>query len=133
MRNVSLDVSKLKGFINEHEIGYMGDMVNSAHNAIHNGTGAGNDFLGWLDLPKNYPPWKVQIGLNFNIPVGGRAAKTIEEVESEEFNRQVEFYKLIQDEREKSAEIEDELKELKKEREAADAEIEELKKMLGED
>ena len=54
MRNVSLDVSKLKGFINEHEIGYMGDMVNSAHNAIHNGTGAGNDFLGWLDLPKNY-------------------------------------------------------------------------------
>ena len=33
MRNVSLDVSKLKGFINEHEIGYMGDMVNSAHNA----------------------------------------------------------------------------------------------------
>ena len=54
MRNVSLDVSKLKGFINEYEIGYMGDMVNSAHNAIHNGTGAGNDFLGWLDLPKNY-------------------------------------------------------------------------------
>lgn len=32
----------------------MGDMVNSAHNAIHNGTDAGNDFLGWLDLPKNY-------------------------------------------------------------------------------
>jgi len=86
-----------------------------------------------LNLPKNYPPWKVQIGLNFNIPVGGRAAKTIEDIESEEFNRQVEFYKLIQDEREKSADIEDELKELKREREAADVEIEELKKMLGED
>jgi len=85
------------------------------------------------DLPKNYPPWKVQMGLNFNIPVGGRAAKTIEEVESEQFNKQVEFYKLIQDEREKSSEIEDELKELKREREAADREIEELKKMLGED
>jgi len=86
-----------------------------------------------LDLPKNYPPWKVQMGLNFNIPVGGRAAKTIEEVESEQFDRQVEFYKLVQDEREKSEEIEDELKELKREREAADREIEELKKMLGED
>ena len=60
MRNVSLDVSKLKGFINEHEIGYMGDMVNSAHNAIHNGTGAGNDFLGWLDLPKNYDKEELQ-------------------------------------------------------------------------
>jgi len=33
----------------------------------------------------------------------------------------------------KSAEIEDELKELKRERESADREIEELKKMLGED
>jgi len=86
-----------------------------------------------LKLPKNYPPWKVQMGLNFNIPVGGRAAKTIEEVESEQFNQQVEFYKLIQDEREKSSEIEDELKELKRERESADREIEELKKMLGED
>ncbi len=25
-----------------------------AHEALHNGTGAGNDFLGWLDLPVNY-------------------------------------------------------------------------------
>lgn len=86
-----------------------------------------------LDLPKNYPPWKVQMGLNFNIPVAGKAAKTLEQIESEEFNRQVEFYKLLQDEREKSSEIEDELKDLKREREAADKEIEELKKMLDED
>ena len=54
MRSLSLDVSKLEGFINENEIGYMKAMVNSAHEVIHNGTGAGNDFLGWLDLPKNY-------------------------------------------------------------------------------
>ena len=26
----------------------------SAHEALHNGTGAGSDFLGWLDLPVNY-------------------------------------------------------------------------------
>ena len=91
------------------------------------------DISSKLDLPKNYPPWKIQIGLNFNIPVGGKAAKSLQEIESEEFNRQVEFYKLIQDEREKSTEIEDELKELKREREAADKEIEELKEMLDEE
>ena len=54
MRSLSLDVSKLEGFINENEIGYMKAMVNSAHEVIHNGTGAGNDFLGWVDLPVNY-------------------------------------------------------------------------------
>ena len=86
-----------------------------------------------LDLPKNYPPWKVQMGLNFNIPVGGKTTKTLEQIENEEFNRQVEFYKLIQNERDKSTEIEDELKELKREREAADKEIEELKEMLDEE
>ena len=54
MRSLSLDVSKLEGFINENEIGYMKAMVNSAHEVIHNGTGAGNDFLGWIDLPVDY-------------------------------------------------------------------------------
>jgi hypothetical protein len=91
------------------------------------------DVSARLDLPKNYPPWKVQIGLNFNIPVGGKSAKTLEQIENEQFNQQVEFYRLIQDERDKSTEIEDELKELKRERQAADEEIEELKKMLDED
>ena len=28
--------------------------INHIHNVIHEKTGRGNDFLGWLDLPKNY-------------------------------------------------------------------------------
>ena len=28
--------------------------VASIHDMIHNKTGKGNDFLGWVDLPKNY-------------------------------------------------------------------------------
>jgi hypothetical protein len=92
-----------------------------------------DDISSKLDLPKNFPPWKIQIGLNFNIPVGGKAAKSLQEIEGEEFNRQVEFYKLIQEEGEKSNNIENELKELKKVRETSDEEIEELKKMLDED
>ncbi len=30
------------------------DEVAKIHETIHNGTGAGNDFLGWRDLPTNY-------------------------------------------------------------------------------
>ncbi len=86
-----------------------------------------------LDLPKNYPPWKVQIGLNFNIPVSGRGTTSLQEIEAEQFEEKVEFYKLLQEEQEKSSDIEEELKMLKNEREEADKEIEELKKMLEED
>ena len=28
--------------------------VKVSHNALHEGTGAGRDFLGWIDLPVNY-------------------------------------------------------------------------------
>ena len=28
--------------------------LKDAHNMLHNKTGAGNDFLGWIDLPVNY-------------------------------------------------------------------------------
>ena len=43
-----------KGFIGEHEEALLQGQINAAHTALHNGTGAGNDFIGWLDLPMNY-------------------------------------------------------------------------------
>ena len=30
------------------------EKVEAAYNTLVNKTGAGNDFLGWVDLPKNY-------------------------------------------------------------------------------
>ena len=54
MKKLSLDLSKTASFVNEHEIAYMEEMVKAAHEKLHNGTGAGNDFLGWIDLPVNY-------------------------------------------------------------------------------
>ncbi|RIL76813.1 glucose-6-phosphate isomerase, partial [Staphylococcus equorum] len=30
------------------------DLVKSVHRTIHEGTGAGSDFLGWVDLPVDY-------------------------------------------------------------------------------
>ncbi|AQS08320.1 glucose-6-phosphate isomerase [Clostridium saccharobutylicum] len=53
-KGISLDLSKVAPYLDTTEIDYMEEMVKSAHDKLHNGTGAGNDFLGWLDLPVNY-------------------------------------------------------------------------------
>ena len=53
-KGISLDLSKVAPYLATTEIDYMEDMVKSAHDKLHNGTGAGNDFLGWIDLPVNY-------------------------------------------------------------------------------
>lgn len=53
-QRLRFDYSNALGFVGEHEISYMSEMVKVAHDMIHNKTGAGNDFLGWVDLPANY-------------------------------------------------------------------------------
>ena len=55
MRNgLSLDLSKVQPYASLFELDKMEGMVNYAHTTVHEKTGAGNDFLGWLDLPVNY-------------------------------------------------------------------------------
>lgn len=54
MANIKFDYKKALPFVSCHEIEYMSDYVKAAHNMLHNKTGAGNDFLGWVDLPVNY-------------------------------------------------------------------------------
>ena len=44
----------LKGFIKEEEYLGLQNQITSAHQTLHNKSGLGNDFLGWLDLPTNY-------------------------------------------------------------------------------
>ena len=44
----------LKGFIGEHEYDGVAAEVKAAHKALHDGTGLGNDFIGWLNLPTDY-------------------------------------------------------------------------------
>ena len=53
-KGLSLDLSKVAPYLKMDEVDYMGDLVESAHKKLHEGTGAGNDFLGWVDLPVNY-------------------------------------------------------------------------------
>lgn len=41
-------------FIRENEYRAIAQQVKAAHAALHNGTGEGSDFLGWLNLPLDY-------------------------------------------------------------------------------
>ncbi len=43
-----------KEFFRQNDIEGLRAQVTSAHEALHSGTGLGNDFLGWVDLPVNY-------------------------------------------------------------------------------
>ena len=51
---VTFDYSKAKGFLTENEVKYMSKIAADAQELLVSKTGAGNDFLGWIDLPVNY-------------------------------------------------------------------------------
>ena len=53
-REVSFDYSKAAGFVNQEELDNLKDTVLFAKDILVNRTGAGNDFLGWIDLPVDY-------------------------------------------------------------------------------
>lgn len=54
MEKISFSYKKALPFVSEHEIEGMKEYVKAAHEMIHNKTGAGNDFLGWVNLPSDY-------------------------------------------------------------------------------
>jgi len=56
MQQITLDTSKVKGFIGfipEKQFADRAKAAESANLALENGTGKGNDFLGWLHLPSS--------------------------------------------------------------------------------
>ncbi|WP_125770199.1 glucose-6-phosphate isomerase [Companilactobacillus furfuricola] len=54
MTHIKFDDSKLGKFIHENELGEMQAMVTAADKELREGTGAGKDFRGFIDLPKDY-------------------------------------------------------------------------------
>ena len=54
MSKVTFDYSKAASFIGTHEVEFMKETVCSAKDVLVSKTGAGNDFLGWIDLPVDY-------------------------------------------------------------------------------
>lgn len=52
--SVKFNYKLAENFISEEEVKNLAPMVSEAHKMLHEKTGAGNDFLGWVELPKNY-------------------------------------------------------------------------------
>ena len=48
---LNLDLSKINQFISETEFSAVKEKVRESSKTLYSKTGAGNDFLGWLNLP----------------------------------------------------------------------------------
>lgn len=54
MNKMNFDYSNALAFLSEHELDHLKDFVKCAHHSIHEKTGQGNEFLGWVDLPVDF-------------------------------------------------------------------------------
>lgn len=52
--SIQVDFKHIKTFVQDHEFTGIAPQVQLAHNMLHNKTGLGNDYLGWLTLPTDY-------------------------------------------------------------------------------
>jgi len=53
MKHMKIDISKVTGFVSEDTIRSYEDKVMESNKALHDKSGKGSDFLGWLDLPSS--------------------------------------------------------------------------------
>ena len=51
---LTLNDKFVKGYVSDTQIKDISSTIYASQNTLHNKTGAGNDFLGWVDLPVNY-------------------------------------------------------------------------------
>ncbi|HWJ76569.1 MAG TPA: glucose-6-phosphate isomerase [Niallia sp.] len=54
MSYIHFDYSRALSFFGKHEMFLLQDAVQTAHYSLHEKTGEGNEFLGWMDLPDDY-------------------------------------------------------------------------------
>ena len=51
---IKVDLTSISDFVSQEALDAMASRVAEAHQTLEAGTGAGNDFLGWRELPANY-------------------------------------------------------------------------------
>ncbi|MEG0307771.1 MAG: glucose-6-phosphate isomerase [Clostridium sp.] len=51
---INLNLRNLDGFVSDNEINNLKPRVSAAHKILHDRSGLGSEFLGWLDLPINF-------------------------------------------------------------------------------
>ena len=54
MAHISFDSSNVADFVHENELAEIQPLVTAADQILRDGSGAGSDFRGWIDLPSNY-------------------------------------------------------------------------------
>ncbi|MCD8156376.1 MAG: glucose-6-phosphate isomerase [Clostridiales bacterium] len=54
MKKITFDYSRAASFIREEEVANMSGLAENARQLLLSRSGAGNDFLGWIDLPTDY-------------------------------------------------------------------------------
>lgn len=52
---IKVDISQILGFVPENEVMAFEPQVKDAISKLENGTGAGNDYIGWMDLASRTP------------------------------------------------------------------------------
>ncbi|WP_165023800.1 MULTISPECIES: glucose-6-phosphate isomerase [unclassified Dysgonomonas] len=52
-KNINLDITKALGFVDQNEINSQAALAKKCNETLHNGSGKGNDYLGWLNLPSS--------------------------------------------------------------------------------
>ena len=54
MTNLTFDYKKALPFFQEYELDYLAPYIATAHDQLHQGTGAGSDFTDWIKWPVEY-------------------------------------------------------------------------------
>ncbi|MGE8207529.1 glucose-6-phosphate isomerase [Heyndrickxia sp. NPDC080065] len=54
MSHIRFDFTKALSFFGKHELTYLESAVKAAHQSLHEKTGPGHEYLGWVDLPTEY-------------------------------------------------------------------------------
>jgi len=98
-----------------------------------NNTSGIPDISSNLDLPQNFPAWKMNLGLNIDLNLASDNMTNDLSYQEREARKKVELFETVVEEREKSESIQQEIDNLKKVRQEAEQEIEELKKILDDD
>ncbi len=53
MKNIQIDIKNTNGFVDEKVVKSYEVSIKNANEMLHNGSGKGSDFLGWLHLPSS--------------------------------------------------------------------------------
>ncbi|MCF8378643.1 MAG: glucose-6-phosphate isomerase [Bacteroidales bacterium] len=60
MKNFRLDISKIHNFVSKEEVFSFSEEAQKQLSSLHNKTGEGSDFLGWVDLPSQISENEIQ-------------------------------------------------------------------------